>query len=113
MSPAPQPVPRGSRRRSAWLRVLVLLLALLVPGAHAEAHTGPTATVPGESTTVVCDVLDTAPRPPARASRRAAVPLRPAPLQGPGPAPTAQHPVPAPPDPRPDPRPLRSEVLRC
>ncbi|MFF5984933.1 hypothetical protein ACFY78_39450 [Streptomyces olindensis] len=108
MSPAPQPVPRGSRR-SAWLRVLVLLLVLLVPGAHAEAHTAPTATVPGESTTVECDVLDTAPRPPARA----AVPLRPAPLPVPGPARTAQHPVPAPPDPRPDPRPLRSEVLRC
>ncbi|MFJ4283795.1 hypothetical protein [Streptomyces massasporeus] len=113
MTPAPQPVPR-SPRRHAWLRVLVLLLALLVPGAHAEAHTGWPAGVSGESTTIECDLLDTALRPPARAARRtAAVPLSPAPLPGPGPASTAQHPVPVPPAPRLDPRPLRSEVLRC
>ncbi|MFD8228655.1 hypothetical protein ACFV16_31465 [Streptomyces massasporeus] len=114
MTSAPQPVPR-SPRRHAWLRVLVLLLALLVPGAHAEAHTGWTAGVSGESTTVECDFLDTALRPPARAAARrtAAVPLSPAPVQGPGPASTAQHPVPVPPSPPLDPRPLRSEVLRC
>ncbi|MET9819529.1 hypothetical protein [Streptomyces sp. NPDC006355] len=112
MSPAPQPVPRGSRR-SAWLRVLVLLLALLVPGAHAEAHTAPAAGVPGESTIVECDVLDAAPRPAARAARRAPVPLRPTPFPRPGPARTAQPPVPVPPTPPHDPRPLRSEVLRC
>ncbi|MGW6542542.1 hypothetical protein ACWGBH_06765 [Streptomyces massasporeus] len=113
MTPAPQPVPR-SPRRHAWLRVLVLLLALLVPGAHAEAHTGWTAGVTGESTTVECDVLDTTLRPPARTARRTAtVPLSPDPLPGPGPASTAQHPVPVPPTPRLDPRPLRSEVLRC
>ncbi|QCD60672.1 hypothetical protein CEB94_19825 [Streptomyces hawaiiensis] len=93
--------------------MLVLLLALLVPGAHAEAHTGPTATVSGESTTVECDLLDTALRPPARGSRRTAVPPAPAPLQGPGPASTARHPVPVPASPPHDPRPLRSEVLRC
>ncbi|MFF7735152.1 MULTISPECIES: hypothetical protein [unclassified Streptomyces] len=113
MTPAPQPVPR-SPRRHAWLRVLVLLLALLVPGTHAEAATGWTAGVSGESTTVECDLLDTALRPPARAARRtAAVASVPAPLPGPGPAPTAQHPVPVPPSPPLDPRPLRSEVLRC
>ncbi|MFF9116197.1 hypothetical protein ACF09Y_11425 [Streptomyces massasporeus] len=113
MTSAPQPVPR-SPRRHAWLRVLVLLLALLVPGAHAEAHTGWTAGVSGESTTVECDLLDTALRPPARAARRtAAVPLSPATVPGPGPASTAQHPVPVPPNPPLDPRPLRSEVLRC
>ncbi|MFG2808646.1 MULTISPECIES: hypothetical protein [Streptomyces] len=113
MTPAPQPVHR-SPRRHAWLRVLVLLLALLVPGAHAEAHTGWTAGVSGENTTVECDLLDTALRLPARTARRtAAVPLSPAPLRGPGPASTAQHPVPVPPTPRLDPRPLRSEVLRC
>ncbi|MEU3489704.1 hypothetical protein [Streptomyces massasporeus] len=113
MTPAPQPVPR-SPRRHAWLRVLVLLLALLVPGAHTEAHTGWTAGVSGESTTVECDLLDTALRPPARTARRtAAVPLSPDPLPGPGPVSTAQHPVPVPPSPRLDPRPLRSEVLRC
>ncbi|MGA5202944.1 hypothetical protein [Streptomyces variegatus] len=112
MTPAPQPVPRGPRRH-AWPRVLVLLLALLVPGAHAEAHTGPTATVSGESTTVECDLLDTAPRPPARASRRTAVPPASAPLPGPGPASTAQRSVPVPASPPHAPRPLRSEVLRC
>ncbi|MFD5162642.1 hypothetical protein ACFWMJ_32055 [Streptomyces hawaiiensis] len=112
MTPAPQPVPRGPRRHT-WPRVLVLLLALLVPGAHAEAHTGPTATVSGESTTVECDLLDTALRPPARGSRRAAARPAPAPLQGPGPASTARHPVPVPASPPHDPRPLRSEVLRC
>ncbi|MFJ8048177.1 hypothetical protein [Streptomyces luteogriseus] len=112
MTPAPQPAPR-SPRRHAWLRVLVLLLALLVPGAHAEAHTGWTASVSGESTTVECDLLDTALRPPARAARRTAVPLSPAALPAPGPAATAQHPVPVPPSPPLDPRPLRSEVLRC
>ncbi|MFJ8466312.1 hypothetical protein [Streptomyces swartbergensis] len=112
MNHAPQPAPRGTRRHT-WPRVLVLLLALLVPGAHAEAHTGPTATVSGESTVVECDVLDTAPRPPARGTRRTAVPLRPAPLPSPPPAHATPHPAPVPPGPRRDPRPLRSEVLRC
>ncbi|MFJ8592047.1 hypothetical protein [Streptomyces sp. NPDC093598] len=112
MTPAPQPVARGPRR-NAWLRVLVLLLALLVPGAHAEAHAGPVAVVSGEGTTAECDVLDTTLRPPARGSRRTAVPLSPAPLQDPGPAYTAQRPVPAPTNPPHAPRPLRSEVLRC
>ncbi|GAA2586786.1 MULTISPECIES: hypothetical protein [Streptomyces] len=112
MTLAPQPVPRGTRR-NAWPRVLVLLLALLVPGAHAEAHTGPTATVSGESTAVECDVLDTALRPSARAARRTAVPLRPAPLPAPGPAYTAPRPMPVPPGPPHAPRPPRSEVLRC
>ena len=112
MTPAPQSAPRSPSRR-AWLRVLVLLLALLVPGAHAEAHTGWTTPVSGESTAVECDLLDTALRPPARAARRTAVPLSPAPLPAPGPASTAQQPVPVPPSPPRDPRPLRSEVLRC
>jgi hypothetical protein len=110
VAPEPQPEPRGPRRH-IWLRVLVLLLALLVPGAHAEAMTGPTATVSGESTTVECDLLDTALRPPARGIRRAAAPPEPAPL--PGPAHTARLPLPVPADPSYDPRPLRCEVLRC
>ncbi|GGX15714.1 hypothetical protein [Streptomyces lomondensis] len=112
MNPAPQPLPRAPRR-NAWLRVLVLLLALLVPGAHAATHTGPAATVPGESTTVEYDAFDTALRLPARTARRTPVPLRPAPLPAPGPASTARLPVPVPPSPPHDPRPLRSEVLRC
>ncbi|MFJ4981921.1 hypothetical protein ACIP6X_42620 [Streptomyces coeruleorubidus] len=97
--------------------MLVLLLALLVPGAHAEARTGPAATVSGESTAVECDVLDTALRPPARGARRArraAIPLRPTPSPSPEPAYAAPLPAPVPPVPRhDDPRPLRSEVLRC
>ncbi|MGX1560347.1 hypothetical protein [Streptomyces sp. NPDC055506] len=105
-------VPRGTRRTS-WPRVLVLLLALLVPGAHAEAHTGPAAAVSGESTAVECDVLDTVLRPSARAARRTAVPLRPAPLPAPGPVYTAPRPAPVPPGPPHAPRPPRSEVLRC
>ncbi|MFI8888761.1 hypothetical protein [Streptomyces paradoxus] len=110
MTPEPQPEPRGPRRH-LWLRVLVLLLALLVPGAHAEALTGPTATVSGESTTVECDLSDTALRAPARGVRRTAAPPAPAPL--PEPAYTARRPVPVPANPPYDPRPLCSEVLRC
>ncbi|WP_104778989.1 MULTISPECIES: hypothetical protein [Streptomyces] len=112
MTPAPQPVPRGPRRH-AWLRVLVLLLALLVPGAHAEAHSGGTAPLSGENTTVECDLLDTALRPPARGVRRVAAPPAPAPLPGPEPAHAAPRPVPVPPTAPHAPRPLRSEVLRC
>ncbi|MEU0387164.1 hypothetical protein [Streptomyces chartreusis] len=112
MNPAPQQAPRGTHRNT-WARVLVLLLALLVPGAHAEAHAGPTAAVSGESAAVECDVIDTAPRPPARGTRRTAVPLRSTPLPGPEPAYGAPRPAPVPSDPRHDPRPLRSEVLRC
>ncbi|MFF7793783.1 hypothetical protein [Streptomyces sp. NPDC007991] len=112
MNPARQPATRGTRR-TTWARVLVLLLALLVPGAHAEAHAGPTAAVSGESTAVERDVLDAAPRPPAQGARRTAVPVRPTPLPSSGSAYAAPHPVPGPPGPRYDPRPLRCEVLRC
>ncbi|MFF6875188.1 MULTISPECIES: hypothetical protein [unclassified Streptomyces] len=109
MTPEPQQEPRGPRRH-VWPRVLVLLLALLLPGTHAEALTGPTATVPGENTTVEYDLFDTAPRPPARAVRRTAAPPGPAPLPEPVYAPRRPVPVPAKPY---DPRPLCSEVLRC
>ncbi|MDQ0749624.1 hypothetical protein QF034_003855 [Streptomyces africanus] len=112
MTPAPQPAPRGTRR-TTWARVLVVLLALLVPGAHAEAHAGATAVVSGESTAVAYDVLDAALRPPARGARRTAVPLRPTPLPSSGAAYAPPRPVPVPPGPRHDLRPLRSEVLRC
>ncbi|QWB24603.1 MULTISPECIES: hypothetical protein [Streptomyces] len=105
-------VPCGTRRNS-WPRVLVLLLALLLPGAHAEACTGPAVAVSGEGTVVECDVLDTVLRPSARGARRAAVPPRPAPRPAPGPVYTAPRPVPVPPSPTHGSRHLRSEVLRC
>ncbi|MFJ7340560.1 hypothetical protein ACIQU3_09720 [Streptomyces sp. NPDC101110] len=112
MTPAPQPVPRAPRRH-VRLRVLVLLLALLLPGAHAEAYTGVTAPVPAEHTTVECDLLDTAPRPAPRAARRVTDPPAPALPTGSGPTRPARRSTPVPPSPPHDPRPLRSEVLRC
>ncbi|MFE0473451.1 hypothetical protein ACFW2V_17745 [Streptomyces sp. NPDC058947] len=112
MHPAAQPVSRGTRRHT-WPRVLVLLLALLVPGAHAAAHTSPVALAAAESTAVEYDAFDTVLRPAPRGARRAAVPPRPAPLPGPAPACIARRPAPVPPNPPHDPRPLRSEVLRC
>ncbi|MFE6408995.1 hypothetical protein ACFVOR_18920 [Streptomyces sp. NPDC057837] len=112
MHPAEQQVPRGTRRPT-WPRVLVLLLALLVPGTHAAAHTVPAVPLAGESTSAEFDAFDTVLRPAGRGARRAAAPLRPAPLRGPALACTARRPVPVPPAPPHDPRPLRSEVLRC
>ncbi|MEY9992563.1 hypothetical protein ABIE67_004595 [Streptomyces sp. V4I8] len=114
---------RCRSRSHAWLRALVLLLALLVPGAHAQAHALPALTgAPGASgasgsgEVAEHDVLDTVLRPPARADRRNAV--RPARLS-PGPPPKPARGVRAcPPRPAP-PRPpylshiLRTVVLRC
>ncbi|AGS70514.1 hypothetical protein [Streptomyces collinus] len=102
----------GLPRTRTWLRVLVLLLALWVPGAHVQATTAP---APAASAGAAeHDVLDSLLRPPARAlhqpgaADRAAppadppVPARPAP--GPRPA------VPLPPSAVPL---LRTVVLRC
>lgn len=110
---------RRPLRSRAWLRVLVLLLVLLVPGAHAQAHATPMASVasgssgsPGE--VAEHDVLDTVLRPPARPDRRTTVRLRPAPL--PKPAPPGVRgcpPSPAPPRPPHVPHILRTVVLRC
>ncbi|MFG2132720.1 hypothetical protein ACGFNV_33625 [Streptomyces sp. NPDC048751] len=106
---------RSLPRSRAWLRVLALLLAVLVLGAHAEAHTAPVEAAVGES--VEYDVLDTPLRPPARtATHRPAAPLRPAPLQALPPGVPPVPPPPAPPGPpyAPlTPHPLRSVVLRC
>ncbi|MFC8518690.1 hypothetical protein [Streptomyces sp. NPDC057257] len=93
----------------AWLRVLVLLFALLVPGAQAEVHAAPVASVE----TVEYDVLDAAVRPPADAVRRAVVPLRPAPLPAPAPHAAPGRPRPASPQPPYTLRSLRTVVLRC
>ncbi|MFJ4202217.1 hypothetical protein ACIP2Y_21650 [Streptomyces sviceus] len=94
-----------------WLRVLVLLLALLVPGAHVQAHAMPPVSA-GEL--VEYDVLDTALRPPARAVHRAAaVPLRPVPWPEAVPGAPAGRPLPASPRPSYALPALRSVVLRC
>ncbi|MEU0677593.1 hypothetical protein ABZ330_32820 [Streptomyces sp. NPDC006172] len=67
-------LPRSRR----WLRVLVLLLAVVVPGASAEA-----AALPALSAAVVeiaeYDGLDAAPRAPAGGAHRAVAPALPSP----------------------------------
>lgn len=129
-------------RSRAWLRVLVLLLALLVPGAHAQAHALPVLTgvvaggtaVPGASGApgtsgssgssggpsgeiAEHDVLDTALRPSARADRRGTVRQE---RQAPAPLPSSARGVRAACPPRPAPQGppylsplLRTVVLRC
>ncbi|WP_369188958.1 hypothetical protein [Streptomyces sp. R08] len=112
MSTRVRPAHRLPRSR-AWLRALVLLLALLVPGTHAELRATPAASASVE-TTVEYDVLDTAAalRPVGPlAVRRPTAPLRPAP------APASRAPLarsfPAPPSPPYTLRALRTVVLRC
>lgn len=104
---------RPSRLRIGGLRVLVLLLALLVPSAHAAAHAVPTAiAVSGEA--AECDLLETDVRPPSRSAHRDAVPLRPAPRrQAERPAPAVRWSFVQPPHARQSPHTLRSVVLRC
>jgi len=103
---------RGLPRSRAWLRVLVLLLAVLVPGGPAEV-----SAPPGVSVEIAdYDVLDTALRPQARDAHRPAVHPRRAPRPGPAPAVPQGRPHPAPPKP---PyalhalRALHTVVLRC
>ncbi|MFD9000775.1 hypothetical protein ACFV0T_07315 [Streptomyces sp. NPDC059582] len=109
-STAPRRTPYGR----AWLRALVLLLALLVPGTHAEVHAAPAVSGVSGETTVEYDILDGALRPPARTAHRPAAPLRPAPLPDPapgaarGPACTAPLGSAYPPHPA-----LSTVVLRC
>ncbi|MFI5676980.1 hypothetical protein [Streptomyces cellulosae] len=106
---------RSLPRGRTWLRVLVLLLAVLVPGAPAAAHAAPV----GSLEIVEYDVLDATAttatvRTPAAAGRRTAVPLCPAPLAAPAPgAPECGRPLPAPPMAPYAVRALRSVVLRC
>lgn len=101
---------RSLPRSRAWLRALVLLLALLVPGTHAaEVRAAPVAS--SAESGVEYDVLDTAAaalRPLSLTINRATAPLRPAT------APTSQvHTFPAPPWPSYILRALRTVVLRC
>ncbi|MFG3012160.1 hypothetical protein ACGFZB_17170 [Streptomyces cinerochromogenes] len=102
---------RSTPRSRTRLHVLVLLLALWVPGAHVPAQAAPDLVVAAE--TAEQDLLDTALRPPARALHRADVPERPAPLPDPAPARPAARPCPAAPRvPHTTPL-LRTVVLRC
>ncbi|MCX5235567.1 hypothetical protein OG824_10130 [Streptomyces prunicolor] len=98
-------------RSHVWLRALVLLLALLVPGTHAEMRAMPVAAASME-TTIEYDVLDTAAalRPSLSLTvHRPTAPLRPAPAS---PASRARS-SPAPPSPPYTLRALRTVVLRC
>ncbi|WP_155060044.1 hypothetical protein [Streptomyces blattellae] len=93
-----------------WSRVLVLLLALLVPGEHT-AHAAVITAETSSAVAAECDdtVLRSA---AARPGRRTAAPLRPAPRQRPAPSPA----IPPPPEPaRTEPalNNLRTVVLRC
>lgn len=102
---------RNLPRSRVWLRALVLLLALLVPGTHTEARATPVAS--SVETTIEYDVLDTAAalRPPSLTVQRPAAPLRPAPAPAPGVP--ARRRLPAPPEPSYTLSALRTVVLRC
>ena len=105
---------RRPPRLTAWLRLLVLLLALLVPGVHAEVQAAPALTASAEGVeTVEHDALDTLVRPPAGAVHRTDVPQRPAPLPDRAPARPAVRPCPAVPRPPYALPLLRTVVLRC
>ncbi|MGW1539364.1 hypothetical protein ACWCPM_03580 [Streptomyces sp. NPDC002309] len=106
----PQQTRRAARRR-VWPRLLVLLLALLLPMAHAEAAAGPVAVVAGEA--VEADVLDTALRPPGRGGHRPAVAQRPVRAAAPQEPSTQARPAHAPTGPPYTLRTVRSVVLRC
>ncbi|MFI6407905.1 hypothetical protein [Streptomyces sp. NPDC050548] len=103
---------RSLPRSRAWLRALVLLLALLVPGTHAETRATPVAS--SVETTIEYDVLDTATaalRPFSPAVHRPTAPLRPAPA--PASHEPESRPLPAPHGPSYTLRAQRTVVLRC
>ncbi|MFE6282973.1 hypothetical protein [Streptomyces sp. NPDC057877] len=108
--------PRPARRR-AWPRVLVLLLVLCVPGAHAGAQAAPSVTVAavGEGAggagglAAEGDPLDTVLRGPGRGAHRPVVPRRP--VRPPDPA--VAHLGGGPPQPPYALRALRCVVLIC
>jgi hypothetical protein len=108
---------RRHARSRAWLRVLVLLLALLASGAPAEP-TAPPAAVAGAEIGIGVgvgehDVLDSALR-PAPCVHRPVAPLRPAPVPAPAPAAAVRpHRTPPPAVPPYSLRVVRTVVLRC
>ncbi|WP_052412314.1 hypothetical protein [Streptomyces mutabilis] len=126
MRPAPHattvPAARAGRvvrggRRGAWLLVLVLPLALVLPCAHATAQAAPLAPVAGAGGGGVggggageYDQLGTAPRAPARSVRRGAVLRAVSPGRTTGPRERRSV---APPLPGGPPSSPRSVVLRC
>lgn len=94
MSPSPH-APR-TVRRCVWPRVLVLLLALFLPAAHAEAGPAPAVAVTAEAGDQ--DLPESAFRCPARPAHRPAATLRRAPSSprthppaGAAPSPGAPH----------------------
>ncbi len=92
--------------------MLVLLLAVWVPGAHVQAQPAPAPAASAAASEH--DHLDTLPRPPARVSRPAGAPERPSSLPGPAPAGAAAPPCPAAPRaPSAAVCLLRTVVLRC
>jgi len=102
---------RRHPRSHTWLRVLVVLLALLVPAAPA----GFAAPQAAASESVEQDVLDT-PLRPASCPHRSVAPLRPALLPPADPAPRSlsspQRPSHPPRRPHPSSA-LRTVILRC
>ncbi|MER7232001.1 hypothetical protein ABT348_13760, partial [Streptomyces olivaceus] len=76
MSPTPHATTTVRAARAGWLRVLVLLLALLVPCTPATAQAAPAAAVTGAAAEY--DHLDTIRPALVRGARRAAA-ARPAP----------------------------------
>lgn len=106
---APQAL--GHARRRAWLRAFVLLLALSVPGAHAQAVPASVTVAESGSAVFEYDVLDTVLRPVTRGTGRPVVPLRPAPF--PAAVTTAPAARPLPPRTPRSLHTLRSVVLRC
>ncbi|MFI1354873.1 hypothetical protein ACH4TV_15065 [Streptomyces sp. NPDC020898] len=101
----------GPARRYAWLRAFVLLLALSVPGAHAQAVPAPLTAAESGSAVFEYDVLDTVLRPVTRGTGRPVAPLRPAPF--PAAAPTTPPARSLPPHTPRSLHALRSVVLRC
>ncbi|MFF4399976.1 hypothetical protein [Streptomyces sp. NPDC001480] len=104
--------PRGR----AWLRVLVLLLALAVPGAQTQAApmtSAPPGSAVASGETVEYDLLEPALRPPPCSVHRAGVPLRPASLPDPAPGHPRGRSLPPPLRPPHASHTLRSVVLRC
>ncbi|MGV9969381.1 hypothetical protein ACWDU3_36405, partial [Streptomyces olivaceus] len=89
MSPAPHATTTVRAARAGWLRVLVLLLALLVPCTPATAQAAPAAAVTGAAAEY--DHLDTIRPALVRGARRAArtpaAASRSARRRGPGPRP--------------------------